>query len=130
MELKEFLKQYPEYPKTSIRRHSLKPLGELKEEKRKFGQGGLRKLTERDERPVIRSLVSLRENVGTFCSRDIQNDCGIQRKVSNDTIRRCLKKHKYWYFQCRKKGLLTKEDLVKRLKFAKKCNQLPENIWT
>ena len=26
--LKELLKQYPQYPKTSIYRHSLKPLGE------------------------------------------------------------------------------------------------------
>ena len=108
----------------------MKPLGESKEEKRKFGKGRPRKLTERDKRSVIRSLVSLRENVGTFSSRDIQNDCGLQHKVSNDRIRRCLKKYKYGYFQCRKKGLLTKEDLVKRLKFAKKCKQLPENIWT
>ena len=38
-----------------------------------------------------------------------------------------------WVFpvpQERTAGLLTKEDLVKRLKFAKKCKQLPENIWT
>ena len=80
----------------------LKPLGELKEEKRKLGkvfQGRTRKLAqginfpEGDERSVIRSLVNLRENVGTFSSRDIQNDCGLQHKVSNETIRRCLKKH-------------------------------------
>ena len=78
VKLKELLKQYPQYPKTSIYRHSLKPLGELKEDKRKFGKGRPRKLTERDERSVIRSLVSLRENIGTFSSRDIQNDCGLQ----------------------------------------------------
>ena len=130
VKLKELLKQYPQYPKTSIYGHSLKLLGELKEDKRKFGKGRPRKLTEQDERSVIQSLVSLRENIGTFSSRHIQNDCGLQHEVSNDTIRRCLKKHKYGYFQCRKKGLLTKEDLVKRLKFAKKCKQLPENIWT
>ena len=128
--LKELLKQYPQYPKTSIYRHSLKRLGELKEDKREFGKGRPRKLTERDKRSVIRSLVSLRENVGTFSSRDIQNDCGLQHKVSNDRIRRCLKKHKYGYFQCRKKGLLTKEELVKHLKFAEKWKQLHENIWT
>ena len=40
------------------------------------------------------------------------------------------KTSKYEYFQCCKKGLLTKEDLVKWLKLTKKCKQLPENIWT
>ena len=64
--LKELLKQYPQYPKTSIYRHSLKPLGESKEEKRKFGKGRPRKLTERDKRSVIRSLVSLREKCWYF----------------------------------------------------------------
>ena len=79
---------------------------------------------------VIRSLVSLRENAGTFSSRDFENGCRHEHKVSSDTIKRCLKKHGYEYFHCPKKGLLTKEDLVKRLKFAKKCKQLNENIWT
>ena len=32
VKLKELLKQYPQYPKTSIYQHSLKLLGELKEE--------------------------------------------------------------------------------------------------
>ena len=31
VKLKEMLKQYSQYPKTSIYQHSLKPLGELKE---------------------------------------------------------------------------------------------------
>ena len=63
---KEMLKQHPQYPKTSICQHSMKLLGEIKEDKRKFGKGCPRKLTERDDRSIIRSLVSLRENVDTF----------------------------------------------------------------
>ena len=35
VQLKELLRQYPQYSKTSIHRHSLKPLGKLKEDKRK-----------------------------------------------------------------------------------------------
>ena len=112
------LKQNPQYPKTSIYQHSLKLLRELKENKIKFGKDRPRKLIERDERSVIPSLVSYRENFGTFSSCDIQNNCTLQRKVSNDTIRRCFKKRKYGYFECHKKVLLTKEDLVKRVKFA------------
>ena len=92
VELKELLKQYPQYPKTSIYQHSLKLLGELKEDKRKLGKGCPEKLTERDKKSVIRSLVSLRENVGTFSSRNIQNEYRLQHRVSNDTVWRCLKK--------------------------------------
>ena len=125
--LRELLKQYPQYPKTSIYRHSLKPLGELKEDKRKFGKGRPRKLTERDKRSVIRSLVSLRENVGTFSSREIQNDCGLQHKVSTDRIRRCLKKHKYGYFQCRKRGCPS--ILMELVGFTKQALfKLPEDV--
>ena len=98
VELKELLKQYPQYPKTSIYQHSLKPLGELKEDKRKLGKGCPRKLTERDKKSVIRSLVSLRENVGTFSSRNMQNEYRLQYRVSNDTVKRCLKKKQVWVF--------------------------------
>ena len=91
----------------------------------KFLKGRLGKLTEQDKRSLIQSLVSLKENVGNFSSRNIQSDCGLQHKVSSDIIKRCLRKHKYGYFQCRKKGLLTKEDLVKRLKFSQERQTIP-----
>ena len=48
VQLKELLKQYRQHPKTSIYRYSLKPFGELKQDKRKFRKGCPRKLTEGD----------------------------------------------------------------------------------
>ena len=59
------------------------------------------------------------------CKTNIDFNTGCQMTQLRDV----WKKNKYGYFQCRKKGLLTKQDLVKWLKFAKKCKQIPENIW-
>ena len=40
-----------------------------------------------------------------------------------------LKETGYGYKQCRRKGILLKEDLDRSLKFAKKCKRLPPTFW-
>ena len=51
-------------------------------------------------------------------------------KFQNRTIRRCLNKSKYYYLQCRKKGLLSRGDLKRRLAFARKVKRLlPSEFW-
>ena len=89
-----------------------------------------RKLTEWDERSLIWSLVSLRENVGTFPLVISKTTVDFNTRCQLIQLGDVWKKNKYGYSQCPKKGLLTKRDLVKRLTFAKKCKQLFENIWT
>lgn len=132
MGLPALQKQFQHLPKTTIYRHSKKPLGGSNPmiDKRHGNQGRPRKLSSRDERSVIRALHDLREKVGTFSSTDIQEEAGLQNSVHNRTVRRCLKRQKYGYFQCRKKGLLLQEDLKRRLNFAKRCKKLPANFWT
>ena len=44
-------------------------------------------------------------------------------------MRRYLNKMGYRVSQCRRKGILLKEDLQKRLKFAKRCKKLPATFW-
>ena len=51
-------------------------------------------------------MKELREDVGVFSSREIQQAAGISETVvSNRTMRHCLNAQKIFYLQCRKKGL-------------------------
>ena len=127
--LKDLLKRYPQYSKTNIYRHSKKKIGENSVDNRKQNKGRPRKLTERDDRQIIQTLVKRREEVGDLFSTDVGRASGITH-VSNRTIRRCIRRKGYKFSQCRKKGQLSKEDLVTRLKFARRCSKVPENVWT
>ena len=81
-------------------------------------------------RKVVNALLKLREQEGNFTSTDIQRAAGIEvDTVSNRTLRRHLNKRGYNFTQCRRKGQLLKEDLTKRLKFAKKYKQYPKEFW-
>lgn len=95
-------------------------------------QGGRpKKLCARDERKLLRSLKLLRKEEGQFSSRRLMERAGIdEAKVSNRTVRRCLKAHGFQYLQARKKGLLSSSDLKKRVAFAKSIKRTyPETVW-
>ena len=83
------------------------------------------KLSERDIRHVEGTLVKIRDEVGDLFSTDVGRDSGVTH-VSTRTIRLALKKKGYKFSQCRKKGQLSVEDLKARLKFARRCNKLPD----
>lgn len=126
------LKQmYPQYAMTTIHRHSKMELNMTEViDKRTLNKGKKTKLTTRDERCLVKALLKLRRTDGNFTSSDIQREAGIpESTVSNRTIRRRLNHLGYHYSQCRRKGQLLDEDLTKRLKFAKKCQRLPESFW-
>ena len=127
--LKDLVKRYPKYSKTSIHRHSKKQFGVEKTDKRKQNKGRPRKLTDRDVRHIEQSLLKCREEVGDLFSTDVARECGIKH-VSNRTIRRSLRQKGYKFSQCRKKGQLSREDLQTRLKFAKMCARKPDHVWT
>jgi hypothetical protein len=126
---KELVERYPNIPKTTILRHAKKVIGAPREDKRKKNPGRPHKLNDRDVRHIEGTLNKLREDIGDIFSTDVGRESGVTH-ASNRTIRRCLRKKGYKFSQCRKKGQLTKEDLKKRLKFARKCKRYPDKIWT
>lgn len=56
-----------------------------------------------------------------FSARDIQDAVDMNATISNRSDRHILHKHGYGYHQRREKGVLTAEDLPKRLKSDQKC---------
>ena len=75
---------------------------------------------------------SFEEKRGNFTCKAIMDKDGIQQKdVSARTVSCFLNSQNYYYLQTRKKGLMTAEDHIKRVKFAKymKANYSQE-IWT
>jgi len=127
----ELLNRFPEYSKASIYRHVNKPLNCTDvHDQRKNNKGRPCKLTLRDERNLIRQLLICRKTTGSFTASKLRTEAGILPTVSLWTIRRVLHKHKYFYLQARKKGLLTPKDKRRRLKFARKMKKLAaENFW-
>jgi hypothetical protein len=127
--LKDLVKRYPQYPKTSIHRHSKKVVGEPKVDRRHNNKGRPKKMSERDVRHVESTLVKMRDEVGDLFSTDVGRAAGVPH-VSNRTIRRSLRAKGYKFSQCRKKGQLSVEDLKKRLLFARRCARQPDEVWT
>lgn len=132
--LTRLVQMYPQYKRTTIFRHMKKPMADIHtttaENHNRKKAGRPRKATDRDMRKILSALRRLYDEAGDFTVTDIQREAGISENyLSRRTIRRYLNKMGYRFRQCRKKGILVKEDLVKRLKFAKKCKSLPQSFW-
>ena len=127
----ELCRRYPNYPQRTIYHHAKKPIGESLMDNRKFNSGRPRKLTERDKRSILKTIPKLRTEVGSFTSKRVKLEAGIGEDISNRTVRRCLNESGYKYRQSRKKGLLSKKDMIIRNKFAKKAKKiLKDDFWT
>ena len=121
----KLLQLFPQYSKASIYRHAKKPIGEDAPcDKRTHNKGRPSKLTPKDKRRILRSVPKLRDTDGSFTSPRIAVEAGVEDKVSNRTIRRVLRSDGYSYLRSRKKGLMTKEDLKKRMTFCMKVRKL------
>ena len=128
---KQLLKMFPQYSKAQIYIHAKKPLnGEKHFDKRKLNKGRPKKLSAQDSRNIIRTLGKVRKTDGTFTSRRLQLQAGCTH-VSNKTVTRCLNKAGYHYLQSRKKGLLTAQDLKKRLAYCRdiRKRKLTQDYW-
>ena len=123
-------KKFPMYSKTSIFRHMKKPIGDMVLDKRHNNKGRPKKLVARNERALSNSMKKLMKTVGTFHSTELQEDAGLVDTCSNRTVRRYLKSKGYGFYQCRKKGQMSPEDLQDRVKYCKRCKTLPANFWT
>ena len=120
---------YPQYSRTSIFRHMKKQINDIaaNPSPRRYN-GRPRKVTDRDVRRIIAAIRTLREDNGNFNATDIRREAGVKH-LSKRTVCRVLNREGYRFRQCRHKGILVKEDLKKRYKFAKKCQLLPPNFW-
>lgn len=129
---KALLKKFPQYSKSLIYEWAIKPINsDTLLDRRKFNKGRPRKLSDQDERRVVRSIKSLRETEGHFTSKRIQLDSATTH-VCNKTIRNCLNRNGYYYLRSRKKGLLTREDLRNRMRYCRKVKRmkLEKDFWT
>ena len=129
----KLLNIFKDYSKTVIYRHCKKPLGgELKEDKRiGSGIGRPSKLSRMDHRNIRRSIPELREKEGSFTSKRVQVVNGLER-VSNRTVWRAMNKADYKYLRSRKKGILSKSDIAKRLRYCKDKikNKIGQEFWS
>ena len=120
--------KFPMFSLSTVFRHATQASDNLTEKKKKR-TGRPRKVTDRDKRELSRVLKKLRKTDGSLTSKKIQVEAGLTH-ISNRTVRAILNKHGFRYLQSRHEGLLSNEDLKRRLKFA--CNTLknyPENVW-
>ena len=77
----------------------------------KYNPGCPRKVTEHDERKILRMIPKLSRDIGNcFTSGKIETEVGVSH-ISNRTVRHYLNKHAWFYFRhSRKKGLVTAKD--------------------
>eukprot|EP00794_Sanderia_malayensis_P001028 gene1028-biopygen266 len=116
---RKLLEMYPQYSKATVYRHTRKPLNGKCHDARKQNKGRPPKLTGKDMRHVLRTIPKLREREGSFTSRRVAVEAGVEEKVSNCTVRRFLNKEGYAYLRSRKKGLMTRKDLSATMKFCR-----------
>ena len=99
-------------------------------DKRKHNPGRPSKLSERDKRSILRQVQVLRDSVGHFTSRHVRVSAGIGSRVSDETVRRVMRRDGLGYRHARKKGLLTRKDLKLRGEFARKVKRkLNPTFW-
>ena len=132
----QIARKYPNFARRSISRHAkLKiPTDDSPPvfDRRKNNPGRPSIVKERDERRLLRTIQTLRNQVGnTFTSGQIKEEAGLSH-VSNRTVRHYLNKNNFYFRHLRKKGLLTAKDRKNRVKFARKLiNRLySSEFWT
>ena len=86
---------------------------------------------ERDERRLLRTIHTLRKEVGnTFTSGQIKEEASLSH-VSNRTVRHYLYESNFYFRHLRRKGLLTAKDRNNQVKFVQKLiNRLSNEFWT
>ena len=107
-----------------------KNIGDLVVDLRKNNQGRPPKLSVRQKRNILRQTKLLQEEMGNFCVKRVMVKAGIPPSISEETVRRVLRKAGLKWARVQRKGILTKNDLKLRLKFAKKVRRrLSANFW-
>ena len=127
----ELGKQFKDYSKSNIYLHAKKPMHTVQSDRLSENKGWPRLLTERYKRNLIQGIHMLRRSIQSFSIQRLNLEAGIDKQISDYTVRRLLNRKGYNYRQSRKKGLLSQKDLRLRLQFARKVKRLfPDTIQT
>ena len=97
-------------------------------------KGRPRKIQERDERVLIRTLKKMRATNVNLTVKHLMRESGLTSQLASErTFSRCLNANGYYFLQARKKGLLNEKDKRQRLKYAlqmKRHLSSSPNFWT
>ena len=89
-----------------------------------------KKLTLEQEALILRSILELRKEEGSFSSQCLMECTGI-RHVTVRTIRHLLNRNSYFFLQACKKGLMSQPDKDQRVEFAQKMQaEYSTSVWT
>ena len=125
----ELGKQFKDYSKFNIYLQAKKPMHTVQSDRLSENKGWPRLLTERYKRNLIQGIHMLRRSIQSFSIQRLNLEAGIDKQISDYTVRRLLNRKGYNYRQSRKKGLLSQKDLRLRLQFARKVKRLfPDTI--
>ena len=129
---KTLCSMFKQYSPATIYRHTIKPIGQKAPfDSRRNNRGRPKIVSMQDRRATLRAIPKLRKPCGSFTSPSVGLEAGVEFKVSNRTVRRILNEPGYHYFQSRKKGLLTQQDLKDKVKFCRKIRhrKLDQTFW-
>ena len=93
------VKRFPSYSKSNTYIHAKLPDEAAKSDDRKLNKGRSKFLTVREERKIIRTMMMLRETLGSFSIKRLILESGVDPHVSDNTIIRILKRNKYRHLQ-------------------------------
>ena len=125
--IRQIHQKFPQYSLSTVYRHATKDERDNRTRKKKIGRPRI--VTDRDERKLVLVLKKLRKTDGFLNSKKLQLQAGLTH-LSSRTVRAILKKHGYKYLQSRRKGLLSRNDLKRRLRFARGIiKNYPEDVW-
>ena len=110
----------------SVYRLIKEPVGDRKDKEKKGGRKRI--LSTRTENRLIRNINKMRHMNKNWIVRDLMAFCDIDH-VSERTVQRILNENGYGYRHARRKGVLTKKDPTKRIKFAKEFVGRGVNFW-
>ena len=129
---KELIKKYRKYSPANVYKHMVKPLDVDMIDNRKNNPGRPAVFTHRDRRRILGQIPKLRPVTdGDFTVGDIRKEAGVEEDISTQTVSRVLWEDGYALRNKRRKGVLTADDLTKRLKYAKEARKnLPKEFWT
>lgn len=125
---KEIHRKVPSVSIRQIYRHFNKDVDDTVD-KRKKNAGRPRLMSSRDERKMLRTVFSLRNERAHFSVKRLQEEADLIH-VSTRTVCRYLHNNGFGYYQSRKKGLVTAKDKTLRLAFAKQYLKSPLTFWT
>ena len=113
----ELCRWYRSYPPRTISFHEDLKIGQKAEDRRKYNKSRRQVVKKIDKQRIFNTIPKLRKNYIHLPRKELE--AGTDQSMSDLTVRRCLNKQNFGFFQLRKKGMLFMEYLKSLEKFAK-----------